>query len=91
MAPEQATGDALTPAADVWGIGAVLFEAACGRAPFKAYAGERYEQIERRADSIRSVRRLPAPFASTLDGCLHPEPGDRPSAEELLTILARLI
>ncbi|CAN5320613.1 hypothetical protein BH20ACT9_BH20ACT9_21750 [soil metagenome] len=35
MAPEQVLGEDLTPAADVWGIGAVLFEAATGREPFE--------------------------------------------------------
>jgi serine/threonine protein kinase len=34
MAPEQASGGVLGPAADVWGIGAVLFEAVVGEAPF---------------------------------------------------------
>jgi eukaryotic-like serine/threonine-protein kinase len=34
MAPEQASGGVLGPAADVWGIGAVLFEATVGEAPF---------------------------------------------------------
>jgi eukaryotic-like serine/threonine-protein kinase len=35
MAPEQARGGALGPAADVWGIGAVLFEAATGEPAFE--------------------------------------------------------
>jgi serine/threonine protein kinase len=34
MAPEQASGGVLGPPADVWGIGAVLFEATVGEAPF---------------------------------------------------------
>jgi eukaryotic-like serine/threonine-protein kinase len=35
LAPEQATGGLVGPAADVWGIGAVLFEAIVGEAPFE--------------------------------------------------------
>ncbi len=35
MAPEQVVGEDLTPAADVWGIGVVLFEAATGHEPFE--------------------------------------------------------
>ncbi|QTD97427.1 serine/threonine-protein kinase [Streptomyces cyanogenus] len=34
LAPEQARGGRLTAAADVWGIGVTLFEAACGDLPF---------------------------------------------------------
>ncbi len=34
LSPEQARGDALGSAADVWGLGTVLYEAATGIAPF---------------------------------------------------------
>jgi len=34
LSPEQARGGEIGPAADVWGIGAVLFEAATGEAPY---------------------------------------------------------
>ncbi|MFF7973162.1 protein kinase [Streptomyces sp. NPDC007905] len=34
LAPEQARGNPLTAAADVWGIGITLFEVACGGLPF---------------------------------------------------------
>lgn len=34
MAPEQVRGGVLGPAADVWGLGAVLYEATAGQAPF---------------------------------------------------------
>ncbi|HSJ18778.1 MAG TPA: protein kinase, partial [Solirubrobacterales bacterium] len=40
MAPEQASGGSLGHAADVWGIGAVLFEAAVGEAPFEDRTGD---------------------------------------------------
>ncbi len=34
LSPEQARGGELGPAADIWGLGAVLFEAASGEGPF---------------------------------------------------------
>ena len=42
MAPEQSTGGDLGPAADVWGLGAVLYEAVTGEAAFDV-PGEREE------------------------------------------------
>jgi len=36
MAPEQSTGSAVTPAADVYSCGVVLFEMLCGEVPFTA-------------------------------------------------------
>jgi serine/threonine protein kinase len=44
MAPEQARGGSLGPPADVWGLGAVLFEAAVGEAPFEDPSGEEGER-----------------------------------------------
>ena len=41
MAPEQVRGGTVSPATDVWGIGAVLFEAATAEPPFNA--GDEYE------------------------------------------------
>lgn len=84
MSPEQARGDVLGPAADVWGIGAVLHEVLTGDPPFDAPEEEnRYEQLEVRAEPVRRYARVPAAFASLVDRCLEPDPNLRPSLAEL--------
>ena len=91
MAPEQARGGLLGEATDVWGIGAVLFEAATGLPPFKAEAGQEYQQLERRADPIGAHRHVPAPFATAVNRCLDPEPSRRPAVDELAELLNELV
>jgi serine/threonine protein kinase len=92
MAPEQARGDHVDPAADVWGIGAVLFEAATGELPFGAPDDEdRYEQLERRAEPVRSYRRVPAAFDGLVGSCLEPDPARRPTLGELADALRELV
>jgi eukaryotic-like serine/threonine-protein kinase len=59
MAPEQARGGYLSPATDVWGIGAVLFEATTGEEPFNADDEDdepSYVQTERRISPIAPAR-----------------------------------
>jgi eukaryotic-like serine/threonine-protein kinase len=103
LAPEQATGRPLGPAADVWGIGGVLFEALVGRAPFldaeddedssvttSGEGPEIYPQLAARAPAIRSLRQVPASLASAVDACLEPDPARRCSVAELSAALQRV-
>jgi serine/threonine protein kinase len=95
MAPEQVTGDHLSQATDVWGVGAVLWEAATGEEPFNAEDEDEdepsYEQLERRIVPIRSYRRVPAAFASLVESCLEPDPAHRPTVDEFREGLAALV
>jgi serine/threonine protein kinase len=91
MAPEQARGGSLASPADVWGIGAVLYEAATGREPFRNLGGSRYEQLERAADPVSSYRRVPPAFAHLVVRCLAPDPTLRPSVAELGEVLGELV
>ena len=84
MSPEQARGDAITPASDVFSLGATLLYAATGEGPFgpgepallmvRAASGK----VERVPRSLRgSLREL---LRSTLD----PRPERRPTAAALV-------
>jgi serine/threonine protein kinase len=83
MAPEQARGGRVDGATDVWGIGAVLFEAATAQRLFAAENGTRYPQLDGRAPAIRRARRLPAEFAAAIDSCLDSRAAGRPTVAEL--------
>jgi serine/threonine protein kinase len=83
MAPEQARGGRVDAATDVWGIGAVLYEAVSGRRPFEGLNGTRYPQLEHDPPSVSALRRLPAAFSAAIDSCLRRSPGDRPEVGEL--------
>lgn len=91
MSPEQARGDLVDEAADVWGIGTVLYEAATFKPAFELHEYEdEYVQLERRADPVRTHRRLPAALASAIDACLEPEPARRPTVDGLMKSLTAL-
>jgi eukaryotic-like serine/threonine-protein kinase len=85
MSPEQARGDTVTPASDVFSLGATLLFAATGEGPFgpgepgllmvRAASGK-VEKVPR--DMATSLRRL---LRSTLD----PRPDRRPTAAALAT------
>ncbi len=83
MAPEQAFGDpdAIGPATDVWGLGAVLYEVLTGRPPLQGQ--DTYEVVARLSDPRLVVRRVstPVPVDHALwevcERCLRREPADR--------------
>lgn len=70
QAPEQETGGDLGPAADVWGLGMTLYEAATG------------DEVEGRPPSARG--RTSEALAAAIDACLQPDPAVRPSLDDLM-------
>jgi serine/threonine protein kinase len=87
LSPEQARGDRLGPATDVWGLGAVLHEVCTGAEPFPDLRGVSHPQLVMRAPAVRTRRRVPAAFGEALDACLEPDPADRPAVDDVLAAL----
>ena len=84
--PEQVRGGDVGPAADVWGVAAVLHAAATGRSPFSGLGRpeERHPQLRLRAPRVPG---LPAPLAAALAAALAPEPSERPALDDLAAAL----
>jgi serine/threonine protein kinase len=89
LSPEQARGGKVGPPADVWGIGAVLFEATTAQRPFRGLDDGRFEQLSRRAAPVSDHRRVPRAFGSLVAACLEPDAAERPDVMELARELDR--
>ena len=99
LSPEQARGGEVGPAADVWGLGTVLYEAATGEPAFDDDAeawtsvSETWDTDDQReagfpqlagpAPSAVAKNGLPPGLAEIIDTCLAPDPADRPELEAL--------
>lgn len=90
MAPEQAQAvKHLTPAADVFSLGAMLSFAATGTAPFGEGSGaDLFYRIVHREPDLDAVAELDAELAEVIASCLAKDPGERPSAADLFETAA---
>jgi len=103
MAPEQVRREPPTPAADIYGLGAVLYEMVTGRWPFEAV----YQEEEPRTGVERQYPQLglalpppprafnpevPEALERTILRCLAPQPADRfESMHQLLLALVTVL
>jgi serine/threonine-protein kinase len=90
LAPEQAAGEEVTAAADVYALGAVLYELLTGKAPYDASTVA--ELVRRRAEGeppppSALVPDVPVELDSLVLACLRETPDERPSAGEVERVL----
>lgn len=98
LAPEQADPgfDTVGPAADVWGLGATLFEAVAGYRPWSSRdfttgddGSRRYPQLHGPPRDL--PRTTPRPVADLIHACLSPKPADRPTPAQVAEAVEPLI
>jgi len=88
MSPEQATGGEIGPASDIFSLGAVLTFAATGGGPFGR--GSSPELAYRLVYDPPDLGMLPAELRPLVEGCLAKDPGQRPTADEVLAAASAL-
>ncbi len=92
MAPEQALGQPVTPAADIYALGVVMFEMVTGRRPHEAETpmATMLKRISDKAPSARALRPgLDRRWERVIRRCLDPDPARRvPRAGDVIAGLA---
>ncbi|HEX6470548.1 MAG TPA: serine/threonine-protein kinase, partial [Streptosporangiaceae bacterium] len=82
LAPEQVARGPVSPAADIFALGVVLFEALAGRRPF--------DEDDPRTDPPPFPAGVPAGIAELGERCLAADPAARPAAAEVAAALGAL-
>ncbi|WP_211841244.1 serine/threonine-protein kinase [Saccharopolyspora antimicrobica] len=82
MSPEQAGGDPVTPASDVFSLGVVIVAACIGDSPFADSSTLRTLNNIVRAEP--DLTEVPPPVRRIVEPCLDREPANRPTPAEVL-------
>src|ERR1700691_2492341 len=82
MSPEQANGLEAGPPSDIFSLGAILAFAATGEGPFGS--GSTPALVYRVVHSPARVGEVPAEVRPLIERCLAKDPGQRPTARDLL-------
>jgi eukaryotic-like serine/threonine-protein kinase len=82
MSPEQAEGREVGPPSDIFSLGAVLAFAATGQGPFGS--GSTPALVYRVVHQPASLDSVPAEVRALIDRCLAKNPGERPTARDVL-------
>lgn len=82
MAPERFQEEAEPiPQSDIWAFGATLYEILTGKVPFGEEGGKNQIELD---TPLPPVMNVPADIQRLINACLAKNPGDRPSAEQLI-------
>ncbi|MEJ7824365.1 MAG: protein kinase [Solirubrobacteraceae bacterium] len=87
LAPEQALGADVGPAADLYGLGVVTYQLLSGRLPYEAASLTELAMMQQRAQPVRLdeiVADVPATMAIAVQRALALEPGQRYAGAEVM-------